>query len=83
LIVTRWSTSSFESASVSANVGISVLKRRVLSDLPYFVACANRPSIVVPFDVIELTFPSRTCWRKNGLYGMRTRGWCVARDAAQ
>jgi hypothetical protein len=23
--------------------------------------------------VIERTWPSRTCWRNTGLYGMRTR----------
>src|SRR5437867_1248408 len=31
--------------------------------------------------MISLTWPARTCWRKNGLYGTRTRaGGRVARE---
>ena len=33
----------------------------------------NVPWIAVPFDVIDLTCPACTRWRKNGLYGTRTR----------
>src|SRR5204862_3182417 len=76
----RWSRR--DSACVSAKVGISVLKRVVGFDFPYRSRCVKFPCTVAPFEVIEETWPSDTCLRKNGLYGTRTRsGACVARDA--
>ena len=65
-----------------AKVGTSVLNSFVGLALPIFSALENVPWIAVPFDWIESTFPARTCWRKAGLYGIRTRLCaCVARVA--
>jgi hypothetical protein len=64
-----------------ANAGISVRKRVVGFELPYLIFCVNVPWIAVPLDVIDLTWPARTSFRKNGLYGTRTRdSGCVARE---
>ena len=42
------------------------------------------PWIAVPSEVISDTFPARTCSRKNGEYGTRTRDSpSIARDPAQ
>ena len=72
---------SCESASLSAKAGISVLKFVVGFESAYVWGCLNVPWIAVPFDVISLTWPSRTCVRKNGLYGTWTRdSGCVARE---
>ena len=58
---------SFESEVLSANAGISVRNRVVGLESLYASASLNVPWIAVPLDVISLTLPSRTCWRKNGL----------------
>jgi hypothetical protein len=72
---------SFESASLSANAGISVLKRSLGLESLYCSFCLNVPWMAVPFDVMSFTLPSRTCWRKNGLYGTRGRaGSFIARE---
>src|SRR5438552_3843206 len=84
LTVTFFRSSSRDSAFVSAKVGISVLKRVVALEPLNRSATVNVPCTVVPFDVIDATWPAVTCWRKKGLYGTRTRaGACVAREAAQ
>ena len=45
---------------------------------------SNVPWIAVPFEVIEATWPSVTCCRKNGLYGTRMRdAGLVAREPTQ
>src|SRR6187399_1542329 len=64
---------SFESELLSANAGISVWKRVVGLESLYVSGSLNVPWIAVPLDVMSFTLPSRTCWRKNGLYGTRTR----------
>src|SRR5262245_33919537 len=72
---------SFESASLSANAGISVLNRSDGFESRYCCFSKNSPWIAVPFDVIDFTWPSRTCWRKYGLYGTRGRdGSFIARE---
>ena len=66
---------------MSANAGISVRKRVVGFEPAYRSFCVNVPWIAVPFEVISLTCPAFTCWRKNGLYGTRTReAGCIARE---
>src|SRR3954471_9092846 len=77
-------SSSGESASVWAKVGIPVLKRVVGFEPAYRSATVNVPCTAVPFEVIDATCPAFTCCRKNGLYGTRTRaGSWVAREATQ
>ena len=72
---------SFESSSLLAKAGISVLKRSLGFESLCCSFCLNVPWIAVPFEVISLTLPSRTCWRKNGLYGTRGRaGSFIARE---
>ena len=72
---------SFESEVLSANVGISVRNRVVGLESLYVSASLNVPWIAVPLDVMSLTLLSRTCCRKNGLYGTRTReGSLIARE---
>src|SRR5262245_52090870 len=39
----------------------------------YVRSFVNVPWMSVPFEVISWTVPALTCWRKNGLYGTRTR----------
>ena len=47
----------------------------------YRTCWVNVPWIAVPFDVISFTWSARTWFRKNGLYGTRTRdSGCVARE---
>src|SRR5207247_7135809 len=78
-----------ESALVSAKEGISVLNFVVDFVVVDFAlskrtSCRKVPWIAVPFDVISATLPTRTCARKSGLYGTRTRdAACVALEAAQ
>ena len=72
---------SFDSEVLSANAGISVRKRVVGLESLYVSGSLNEPWIAVPLDVICSTLPCRTCWRKNGLYGTRTRdGSLIARE---
>ena len=77
LIVTPWLWSSFASWSVFANAGISVLKCDVglafFASGGYLTAFENDPWMAVPFEVISTTLFARTCSRKVGLYGTRTR----------
>jgi hypothetical protein len=78
--VTPWSCSSFESASVLAKDGISVLKSFVAFEPPIASFSVNVPWMCVPVEVICLTWPARTWSRNAGLYGMRTRELgCVTR----
>jgi hypothetical protein len=59
-----------------------VLNRFDFGEPAYETRCVNVPCTVVPFDVIEATWPAFTCCRKNGLYGTRTRGGAfVSREA--
>ena len=64
-----------------ANAGISVRNLVVGFESWKRTFFVNVPWIAVPFDVISSTWPARTWFRKNGLYGTRTRdGGCVARE---
>jgi hypothetical protein len=67
LTTTRLSCRSRDRASLSAKAGISVRKRVVGFVLPNRTFCLNVPWIAVPFEVISLTWPSLTCWRKKGV----------------
>jgi hypothetical protein len=81
LTTTAFRCSSSDSASLSANAGISVWKRVVGFDPAYGSFLVKVPWIAVPLDVISLTCPAVTWFRKNGLYGTRTRdAGCVARE---
>ena len=77
---TSCSCSSRSSSALSANSGTSVLKSRrrrlgVRSARPARM-CLDH---VVPFAVIVVTLPSRTCSRNMGRYD-RTRGFSIAPD---
>jgi len=79
LTTTPFCSSKAESASLFANAGISVLNR-VAGFPSNCTFCVKDPWIAVPFEVISSTWPARTCCRKNGVYGTRTRAaGCVAR----
>ena len=75
-ISTFSSSSSEDSASVSAKAGTSVSKLRAVSRFSPLAGKVtsrrNSPSIVVPVESIRMTLPLRTSSRKTGLYGTRT-----------
>jgi hypothetical protein len=71
-------------ALVSANAGTSVWNRVVGAPWLKLVGVLKVPWMAVPTEVISATFPLVIWFRKNGLYGMRTRwGACVAWLPAQ
>src|SRR5579862_239211 len=84
LTTTLWFCRRSDSAFVFANAGISVWNSLVFFEPAYCSAIVNVPCTAVPFVVMDATRLARTCCRKNGEYGTRTRGCAfVARDAAQ
>jgi hypothetical protein len=87
-MITSFSSSNFDSARVSAKLGMSVRKRLSLRELlpvaGYRTGTRKRPWREPPFDVIRSTLPARTSFRNTGLYGMSSRGGSEReRDAIQ
>src|SRR4029450_11691295 len=81
LTTTPFCSRSPDRASLSAKAGISVRNRVVGFLSSYVIFWVNVPWIAVPFDMISLTWPAFTCFRKKGLYGTRTRdSGCVTRE---
>ena len=66
LIVTFSRSSSWDSSSSFAKVGISV-SNCLASSSSYLTSFRNSPWTVSPREEISLTLPSRTCARKVGL----------------
>ena len=86
---TLWEVNSSVSWLLFQNDGTWVANRSVgvafASFGGYFSLVVNVPSIVLLFDVIDLTLPASSCWRKYGLNGTFARcsvpGWLISTNS--